>query len=133
MNCKNNYKKVNRYLANEMDREERLSYETHLQACPLCRAEVKKAELLDSIMQSTPDVEAPDYLSVRIMAEARAMDEKTRRGFNLKFITYGAAVALSLYLGIFTAFWSTASIGATDVSALDTVENTFLYSSMLGD
>ncbi len=138
MKCKNDEKTVNRYLADEMTSKERLSFEAHLQACPNCQSIVKDMELLDNIMLSTPDEDVPDYMMTRILAEARAMEEKKRHGFSLKFVSYGAAVALSLYLGIFTAFWSTATITTTtetttEVSTLESVEDTFLYSSLMGE
>jgi anti-sigma factor RsiW len=124
--------RVHRYLDGEMGKEEKQNFELHLKECSLCRTRLNEIKELDSIMHTTSDVEPPEYLVTRILANAREKEARKASFRGLKLIPYGVAIAASLYLGIFTAFWST-STNPAEQSSLDSYENSFLYSSFVGE
>jgi anti-sigma factor RsiW len=131
-----NEKAVYRYLDNEMMLTEKESFENHLSECSTCSMRIAQIKKLNQIMHSTPDNEVPQYLSTRILAEARAMDAKSKHRFSLKFVSYGLGIALSLYLGVFTAIWSTSSTATvvkSEQSIMDSYDDAFLYSSLMGE
>ncbi|MBN2830195.1 MAG: DUF3379 family protein [Candidatus Cloacimonetes bacterium] len=132
MKCKMKEIEVYRYHDGEMGKNDEQEFEQHLKECSICRNRLSEIKELDKIMHTTSDVEAPEYLTTRILANAQTRESQKAFVLGFKLIPYGVAIAASLYLGIFTAFWSTTTTTA-EMSSLESYENSFLYSSFVGE
>lgn len=114
MQCRTVEEKLSRYLAGECSDEEKLTLQSHLDACPDCTALAEEMGKLDQLLDTWAPERAPAELWDSVMAEVDRMNaqppaiggrrsalDRNRLGTLLRDLVVAAAVSL-----IF--FWNTA-------------------------
>ena len=71
-------KRLAAYCGGDLEAAERQRVEQHLAACPACRAEVADLQIMLRLVRSTAEVEAPPWLTTRIMARVRELQSGKR-------------------------------------------------------
>jgi len=91
---------INRYLEHELDQNRCAEMDTHLTACPACRARVERAARLDRALRALPRTQPPSELAARIGAtiEARVKQEQARRA-------RVPVIAVATFFSILLALW----------------------------
>jgi anti-sigma factor RsiW len=87
-------KLLSAYCGNDLSTGDRIMVEEHLSECPICRAELADLQITTRLIRTTPEVESPPWMTVRIMARIR--EEKASRRSWLKNLFFPLHIKIPL-------------------------------------
>jgi anti-sigma factor RsiW len=105
MDCKRDREEIAAYVDQELAGEARAAFESHLEGCVSCRAEVAAQQRLAQAFAALPEVTPPGDFEARFWARVAREQDAGARGW-LRWFSWGralglaavAAVALLLFL-----------------------------------
>jgi anti-sigma factor RsiW len=93
MNCPKS-KLLSEYLDNELGSPDKISFEQHLQSCPVCFEELEDLKKIQVSFATTERYKAPYGFSTRVLARAKAQNEKKTRDYMPLFVRFAQITAM---------------------------------------
>lgn len=87
-------KRLSAYCGNDLTPHECTLVEEHLKVCPECRSELAELQTTMKLLRTTPDIEAPPWLTTRIMAHVH--EQQQNRSSWLKRLFFPLHIKLPL-------------------------------------
>lgn len=100
--------RIDRYLDDDLTRDERRSVELHLEECAACRDECDDARRIRDALRALPELDCPQTLAARILdhaGSAPSPDSDTHHRWFLPLTMSGAALAAACLVVVAAMTW----------------------------
>jgi len=81
MKCRHAKKMISRYIDDELARDEKKDFSSHIRVCSLCREVLEETRALHELFAAAGQFPAPHGFAARVMANLERREESRRRRF----------------------------------------------------